>query len=1434
MDYKRLNNYIGWMVLATAIAVYFMTLEPTTSLWDCGEYITTAYKLEVGHPPGAPLFMMLGRLFIWIGGDNPETAAYMINGMSALCSAFTILFLFWSITMLGKKIVLHPEVKLFGSESVSDTLDGPTTEKRTMTDGYKWAILGSGLIGALAYTFTDSFWFSAVEGEVYAMSSFFTAIVFWAILKWDSESQDKEDEPDNVEVQSKNENRWLVFIFFMIGLSIGVHLLNLLCIPVLAYVIYFRKFKKPTIGGFILTGVIGIAALGIIQAVIIPKTVEIAGWFERYFVNDMGMPFNSGAMVFLMLLAGTLITGVMVTRKKNLSDGLKYAFLGISGLLVILIVVFTAVNAGTVAAIVRFIFLGGALAVGAYLFSKHRKEAYETVAWSATMLFIGYSCFAMIVIRSNANTPLDENDPENLVSLQSYLQREQYGDWPILKGQAFNSDFERDQAGNIDYSYWDNRSDVYLRRFVVQSKDGKTEYKGYKTIEEAKAYAATVNGDVVEKYFQTFDGTHKKPTYKASHTMFFPRMYSSEARHVDGYKSWSGYDASDRVKQMKKSRAYKKTTDPREKMELIQVAQLPSMGENFSYMFNYQVNWMYWRYFMWNFSGRQSDEQGDGNPKDGNWISGFNFIDKHHIGDQTLAPSVITENPSHNKFYMLPLILGLIGFIFMATKATKGWWTVMLLFLLTGFAIIIYLNQKPVEPRERDYAYAASFYAFSIFIGFAVLALYDAFKNMQWKELLATGGTLIGIGLVFLVFGSTTGGVSFLYIGGIVTALLGLMIVLRNGLNDKMAGMLATIILLPVPIIMGMQGWDDHDRSDRYTAQALAQNYLMSCSDNSIVYTNGDNDTFPLWYLQEVEGYKTSVRVCNLSLLNTDWYTEQMTRKAYDSEPLPISFTEEQYRQNGTRDYVYVMGTNEISLSKKEIDAKYKPVIDLKIAHNPEKFEPAFAKASKDLYLVLGQTPFAQTHEELHSILPNFDSTNTYYQFRNLVMKLKADPDPSTDVNQAIIQQAKAIGQEPMLVNEFGLNGNHISAVMNVMITFNDAFDFMPADAAMAFLRDESNIERNPNSDQEYWFLPAKGLTVDVDKDKIAALANDDDPSNDVVSAEDLDRMVDRLEWTLPKQGLYKADLLIVDIAAHFNWDRNIYFASSASKSTYLGLDKYFFAEGLVYKLVPIEADKNRNPNSLGEVNKDKMYENLVENFNWGNMEKEEVLVDYYTRRLTNNYRVQFSVLADAYTEEIEEAEQILSVLDQIETQDGPPEQVVKTPMGDFVRSEIPAERAKAKNTIEENSPKVVAILDRSFEIMPEFNVPFGRVMPSYVQAYYVAGADDKAVMYSDLVLDKCTEELDYYLSLEPQFSNALIFSMYDSYRGIFSLWQSAQVHNEDEAYTTKMTENLVNYRASIEAHMIKMSKEGSASDKANMKGTFGAIFQQMDMMFQQ
>lgn len=1311
MNYNKLNNYIGWGVFIIATIVFVMTMEPTTSLWDCGEYITTSYKLEVGHPPGAPMYMMMGRLFSMFA--SPENAAMMINLMSALASSFTILFLFWSITMIGKRIALNPEISLFTKKGEEADAASPKPEKRQMTDGYKWAILGSGLIGALAYTFTDTFWFSAVEGEVYAMSSFFTALVFWAILKWDQELQDKEDFPDVEEIQSKKEDRWLIFIFFMIGLSIGVHLLNLLCIPAIAYVIYFRKYKSITPMGFVLTGVIGVIALGLVQSVLIPKTVAIAGWMERAFVNGLGMPFNAGTVFFFLLMTG--------------------------------------------------------LVVGLLLFSRQRKmPLVNTITWCGSMIFIGYSCFAMIVIRSNANTPLDENDPSNLVSLKAYLEREQYGDWPIMYGQYFTAEPVQDRT------QWYDRGDVYLRRWtVVSSRNGK-DIKGFKDKEDAMEFAALNGGDVEEKYFMAFDGTNGKPKYDPNHSTFFPRMYSSEDRHIAGYQQWSGHKGQ----------------------------RKPSMGENLKYFVSYQINWMYWRYFMWNFSGRQSDEQGHGSPRDGNWISGLNFIDKHHVGDQSVAPGYIKDNPSNNKFYMLPLILGLIGFIFMLTKATKSWWIVMLLFLLTGLAIIVYLNQKPYEPRERDYAYAASFYAFSMFIGFAVFALYDAFKSMVWKELMWLGLVLGGLTIFFAI-----GGVhvfwSMTYITIVIMGIYALFIGLRKSLKKEgSASMLATLLLLPVPLIMGVEGWDDHDRSNRYTAQALAFNYLMSCDDNAIIYTNGDNDTFPLWYLQEVEGVKTSVRVCNLSLLNTDWYTEQMTRKAYDSEPLPISFTEEQYRQNGHLDYLYVLGTNELTMGSASLNEKWAKIIQLKIDSNPEMFEPAFKAAAVELHQVLAASTFPAQQPDLYALLPTFDSTNTYFEFRNLIFNILTSFDQTT-------------GQ-----STYGLEEAQLQAVQDVMIKFNDAFDYMPADKAMAFLSDEKNLEEG-----RLFILPSRGLTIPVDKEKVL--------SNGIVAQRDADRIVDKLFWKIPKKTIFKADLMILDMVAHFNWERPIYFASSASATTYMGLTKYFYAEGLVYKLVPIEVIRNRNPNSLGEVNKPQMYENLMSVFQWGNMDKEGVLVDYYTRRLTNNYRVQFSVLADAYVEEIEAAKEKIAMLEQIKMQDAPPDQVIKTPLGDFKIEEVDAEIKKAQAIIDSNSVKVSEVLNRSFVVMPEYNVPLDRVMPSYISGYFAAGDEENGKALCDRSLAVFEEDLNYYTSIDPKFAAQMVQDMFDSYRAVFSIYQAVSLYCTDEAYIQQVEDRFRTITMDVKRGLVDIKKENPSAMKT-VAGTFDGFFTSYAPLYQQ
>ena len=729
MNYSKLNTIGGWIVFFIAAFVYISTMEPTSSFWDCGEFIATSYKLEVGHPPGAPLFLMIGRVFSMFA--TPETAAYWVNMISALSSAFTIMFLFWTITYFARKI------------SVGNNLD-------ELTDGKMIALLGSGLVGSLAYAFSDTFWFSAVEAEVYAMSLLFTAIVFWGILRWEEEA----DKP--------HSSRWIVFISYMVGLSIGVHLLNLLAIPALAFVYYFKK-HKVTPKGIAITALVGVLILGFVQKGIIPGVVKMASLFELMFVNSLGMPFQSGVLFFIFGLGAAVAYGIYFTHKKG-------------------------------------------------------HVLYNTILLSLAVILIGYSSYAMISIRSLANPPMDENNPENVFNLLSYLNREQYGSQPILTGQQFNTPL--------------NAQEPYADGNPVYSQDFE---KGV--------------------YYVSDDRKASVPNYAKEFTAFFPRMWSSDNKHVKAYKNWSNFKG-------RPVRYNGKTINK------------PTFGENLTYFFNYQVNWMYFRYFFWNFGGKQNDTQGHGSFTDGNWISGISVLDNMRLGNQDVLPDHWGNNPARNTFFLLPFFLGLLGLVYHVKKDKKDFSIVAMLFFFTGLAIIIYLNQYPFQPRERDYAYGGSFYAFAIWIGIGVYALFDTLQE-------------------------------------------------QAKMNGKMAAIASTLIcLLAVPTLMAKEGWDDHDRSDRYTARDLAKAYLDSCAPNAILFTNGDNDTFPLWYVQEVEGHRTDVRVINLSLLNTDWYIEQMDRKAYDSERAPFSLDPIDYKQ-GTRDYLPV-----VNMNKKDVFVDIKKVIN--------------------------------------------------------------------------------------------------------------------------------------------------------------------------------------------------------------------------------------------------------------------------------------------------------------------------------------------------------------------------------------------------------------------------------------------------------------------------------------------------------------------------
>ena len=719
-NFRFYNNLVGWITFLIAAIVYLLTIEPTTSFWDCGEFIATAFKLEVGHPPGAPFFMILGRIFTLFASDTANVAK-MVNVLSALASAFAILFLFWTITHFARKMVIKNE---------------------NFTIGNILTIIGSGLVGALAYTFSDTFWFSAVEAEVYATSSLFTALVFWAILKWEDESE------------TKHPNRWIILIAYLMGLSIGVHLLNLLAIPASVFVYYFKKYKVTRKGVFYVLLISGIL-LGVIMYVIIPGTIKIATWFDLLFVNGFGLPYNSGVIFYAVLLISFITWGLKYTQRKG-------------------------------------------------------KVVLNTIILGVTVILIGYSSFAMVVIRASANPPMDQNNPDNVFDLLSYINREQYGDRPLLYGQSFDAPMISNKRTNP----------VYVK------KDGKYIVADYK----------------IEVDFD--------PRF----TSFFPRMYSSDKRHVNEYKQWvdlSGKEITITNNQRQQEKRVK-----------------PSLADNITFFVKYQIGHMYFRYFMWNFAGRQNDIQGHGNVLKGNWLSGISFIDDARLGNQNDVPDHFQNNPARNKYYMLPLILGLLGLVYHYKKRKKDFIVVSVLFILTGLAIVVYLNQYPLQPRERDYAFAGSFYAFAIWIGLGVTMLSELLGKKAHRPISAI----------------------------IVTS----------------------ITLVLVPGIMAAENWDDHDRSGRYTARDLAYNYLNSCKENAILFSNGDNDTFPLWYAQEVEGIRTDIKVCNLSYLRAAWYIEQMSRKSYESDAMPFSLTYDKIHK-GNRDVLPLINRVEHAVDVKDV-----------------------------------------------------------------------------------------------------------------------------------------------------------------------------------------------------------------------------------------------------------------------------------------------------------------------------------------------------------------------------------------------------------------------------------------------------------------------------------------------------------------------------------
>ena len=1061
-QYKTVNNLIGWLTFIIAATVYCMTIEPTASFWDCPEFITTGYKLEVGHPPGAPFFMLTANLFSQFASDA-TTVAKMVNYMSALMSGACILFHFWSITHMVRKLIIKDE--------------------NNITTGQLVTIMGSGLVGALVYTFSDTFWFSAVEGEVYAYSSLFTAVVFWLILKW----EDVADEP--------HSDRWIILIAYLTGLSIGVHLLNLLCLPAIVLVYYYKKVPNANAKGSLLALFASMVLVGIVLYGIVPGVVKVGGWFELLFVNSMGLPFNTGVIVYIIILAASIIWGVYESyteasrARMNISFMLTIALLGIP---------FYGHGASSI--IIGIIVLA---ALGLYLFAKNLNKKYQISARSMNtallctmMIMVGYSSYALIVIRSTANTPMDQNSPEDIFTLGEYLGREQYGTRPLFYGQAYSSKVALEVKDGYCIPVEANSTTKYIRKEKT-SPDEKDSY-------------VEVPGRVEYQYAQN---------------MLFPRMYSSA--HIPQYKGWvdiKGYDV------------------PYDECGNAIMVNIPTQWENIKFFFRYQLNFMYWRYFMWNFAGRQNDIQGSGEIEHGNWITGIPFIDNWLVGDQSLLPQELKDNKGHNVFYCLPLLLGLIGLFWQAYCGQKGvqqFWVVFFLFFMTGIAIVLYLNQTPSQPRERDYAYAGSFYAFAIWVGMGVAGIIKLLRDYAKMQ-------------------------------------------------ELPAAILVSALCLLVPIQMAGQTWDDHDRSGRYVARDFGQNYLMSLqeSGNPIIFTNGDNDTFPLWYNQETEGFRTDARTCNLSYLQTDWYIDQMKRPAYDSPSLPITWDRVEYVE-GTNEYIQIRP--EI---KKTIDALYAQADS---SGNPE--------ALQNIHNEFGEDPY-----ELKNILK--------YWVRSDKEGLHVIPTDSI----VIKIDKEAIRRSGMKIPE--ALGDSIPDHMNILLR--------------------------------------------------------DDNGN-------------------PKRALYKSELMMLEMLANANWERPMYMAITVGRENQLGMDKHFVQEGLASRFTPFETKK------LGAtIDSEKMYDNLMNKFKFGGIDKPGIYIDENVMRMCYTHRRVFAQLI---------------------------EQLMK----------------------EGQKDKALAALDYAEKMIPAYNVPYdwqnGAVQMA--EAYYQLGQTEKADKIMDALANKAIEYMTWYLSLD-------------------------------------------------------------------------------------
>ena len=1116
-QYRTVNNLMGWLTFIIAATVYCLTIEPTASFWDCPEFITTGYKLEVGHPPGAPFFMLMANLFTQFASDV-TTVAKMVNYMSALMSGACILFLFWSITHLVRKLII--------------------TDENNITKGQLVTIMGSGLVGALVYTFSDTFWFSAVEGEVYAYSSMFTAIVFWLILKW----EDVADQP--------HSDRWIILIAYLTGLSIGVHLLNLLCLPAIVLVYYYKKVPGANAKGSLLALAGSMVLVAAVLYGIVPGVVKVGGWFELLFVNSLGMPFNTGVIVYVALLAAAIIWGIYESyneksrTRMNLSFLLTIAMLGIP-----------FYGHGASAVIIGILVLG---VLAAYLFASKLNEkirmsarTMNTALLCTMMIMVGYSSYALIVIRSVANTPMDQNSPEDIFTLGEYLGREQYGTRPLCYGPAYSSKVALD----VEDGYCVPRQKSTDTKYVRKEKTSPDEKDSY----------VELPGRVEYEYAQN---------------MLFPRMYSSA--HTAYYKSWqdiTGYDV------------------PYDQCGEMLMVNMPTQWDNIKFFFSYQLNFMYWRYFMWNFAGRQNDIQSSGEIEHGNWITGIPFIDNLLYGDQNMLPQELKDNKGHNVFYCLPLILGIIGLFWQAWRGQKGiqqFWVVFFLFFMTGIAIVLYLNQTPGQPRERDYAYAGSFYAFAIWIGMGVA------------------------GIVHL---------------------------LRNYMKEVPAAALTSAVCLLVPIQMASQTWDDHDRSGRYVARDFGQNYLMSLqeSGNPIIYTNGDNDTFPLWYNQETEGFRTDARTCNLSYLQTDWYIDQMKRPAYDSPALPITWDRTEYME-GQNEYVPIRPD-----FKKQIDKAYK---------------------AAEEEVLNGKNP-----EALNNIRA-----------------------------------------------QFGDNPYELKNILKYWVRTKDGQAVIPTDSIVVKI-DKEAVRRS-------------GMMI-------PEALGDSIPDYMHISLKD--------EKGNPKRALYKSELMMLEMLANANWERPIYMAITVGTDNQLNMREHFIQEGLTYRFTPFDTE------ALGAtIDSEKMYDNLMNKFKFGGIDKPGIYIDENAMRMCYTHRRTFAQLIT---------------------------QLMK----------------------EGKKDKALAALEYAEKMIPAFNVPYDvqNGALEMAEAYYQLGNNTKADQIIDELANKSVEYLTWYLSLD---DNHLLMSQREFIMHLSALDMEVKMMEKYKSklagnYTPKVNELYNIYVGRMKAH---------------------------------